>query len=262
MLIRLKRAVRVFLGHGSFSMPVKDKYCPVCDSKTYFLPIPIHFMSELHENECFHPMFTAETINLKHYECGNCGASDRDRLYALYFKKVLSSTGDQSFSLLDIAPSAPLSVFFKRQTKLKIRTADLMRDDVDDKVDVTRMTIYNDESFDIFICSHVLEHVDDDLAGMKELYRVLKKGGWGIAMVPILLGLSEIYENPTVTTEKERWKHFGQDDHARMYSKNGFVSRLETAGFKVEQLGESFFGKDVFLDKGIHHRSVLYVVRK
>lgn len=102
----------------------------------------------------------------------------------------------------------------------------------------------------------MLEHVENDRKAMSELYRVLKKGGFGIIMVPILLTLEEDMENKKYNTEALRWKYFGQNDHVRMYSKKGFVAKLEEAGFKVNQLGVYYFGQDVFHKYGIHPRSV------
>jgi len=124
------------------------------------------------------------------------------------------------------------------------------------------MPIYKDDSIDIFICSHVLEHVEDDRKAIAELYRILKPGGWGIVMVPIQLTLSEIHEDTSIKSENERCKYFGLESHVRIYSKQGFVRRLECSGFKVNQLGISYFGIEIFEKCGIHHRSVLYVVEK
>ena len=73
-------------------------------------------------------------------------------------------------------------------------------ENVDDKVDITDMTIYPDNHFDFFICSHMLEHVFDDRKALRELYRILKWGGQGILVVPIVLSIDEIDEDPSVTT--------------------------------------------------------------
>jgi ubiquinone/menaquinone biosynthesis C-methylase UbiE len=121
---------------------------------------------------------------------------------------------------------------------------------------------YVDNCFDMILCSHVLEHVDDDRKAMSELFRILKPSGFGIIMVPIDINLKEDFENPEYKTEAERWKYFGQNDHVRLYSKNGFATKLIQTGFKVNQLGIDYFGADVFEKNGIHPRSVLYVVEK
>jgi SAM-dependent methyltransferase len=259
---RLKDAVRVLLGEASIALHPDRFSCPVCNHRDVpFHPLPAYFFRELDRYQHVYSIFQFETLNLEYYSCSRCGASDRDRLYALYFKKVLSES-TESLSLLDIAPADALTRYLKSRTELRVRTADLFMNNVDDKIDITNMDTYRDEQFDMFICSHVLEHVPDDLAAMRELHRVLRKGGWGIAMVPINLGLNEIHEDPSITDQGTRWKYFGQNDHVRMYSKSGFVERLKSVGLQVEQRGASYFGDAVFAEHGIHPRSVLYVVRK
>lgn len=237
--------------------------CPVCEKGgIMFKPLSFYYFREWDKHQFVHSIFQFETLNLEYYTCPNCKASDRDRLYAIYINKVLCNGVGQSLKVLDIAPSSALSAFLKRKTQLEVRTADLFMQGVDDVVDIMDMHIYSDESWDIFICSHVLEHLEYDVKAMRELHRILARDGWGIAMVPINLGLQNNYEDPTVTDAPGRWKHFAQNDHVRLYSKNGFIERLQSVGFKVNQYDQTFFGKDVFRKYGIHPRSVLYIVTK
>ena len=190
------------------------------------------------------------------------GASDRERLYALYFRRFVDR-GGMLRDILDIAPAHPLAAFLERVGTTGYRTADLTMDNVTDRrIDIQDMHDYEDDRFQFFVCSHVLEHVPNDVAAIGELYRILAPGGWGICMVPINLGLSEIYENPDIADEAGRWKHFGQNDHVRVYSKAGFVERLESAGFRVAQHGIAYFGEEVFKRHAIHPRSVLYIAHK
>ena len=102
-----------------------------------------------------------------------------------------------------------------------------------------------------------------DLKAMKELYRITKKKGIGICLVPIMLSLKNSNENKKyLHSEHLRWKYFGQDDHVRMYSKNDFIQRLSVAGFKVNEYGSDYFGDDTFTRNAIDFKSVLYVVEK
>jgi hypothetical protein len=80
--------------------------------------------------------------------------------------------------------------------------------------------------------------------------------------VPIVLCVSEIDEDPTVVDEGERWRRFGQFDHVRLYSKQGFIDRVKAAGFLVHQHGQEFFGAAELIRTGISDQSVLYVVEK
>ncbi len=238
--------------------------CPLCKTKlNHFTPLPAYYFNKLQENQFIHSIFQSENPNLENYLCPACDASDRDRLYCLYIEKFLQTAGENAeFNLLEIAPSSQLRKFLQEKPQFNYRSADLFMPDVDDKIDITNMQAYADGQFDVFVCSHVLEHVEDDNRAMRELYRILSHQGWGITMVPINLGLKEDYENSSITSESERWKHFGQDDHVRMYSKSGFVNKLKTAGFRVEELGVDYFGLADFDKYGIHPRTVLYIVKK
>jgi len=81
-------------------------------------------------------------------------------------------------------------------------------------------------------CNHVLEHIDDELKATKEIFRVLKQGGWAILQVPIDIKLEETYEDSSITSQADREKHFGQYDHLRMYGRD-YAKRLEKSGLKV-----------------------------
>jgi SAM-dependent methyltransferase len=208
-------------------------------------------------------MFAAETLNIFEYQCPKCFSSDRDRLYALYFEKLNSEGKLKDVeTFIDFAPATSLSNFIKGLGFKNYRTADLYMKHVDDKVDLTNMNVYKDQSIDAFLCSHILEHIPDDRKAISELFRVLSKKGFGIVMVPINLVNESIYEGIPADTEAERWHHYGQFDHVRLYNKSGFVERLAAAGFKVTEYGMSFFSEKEFNKAGIHPRSILYVVSK
>ncbi len=243
--------------------------CSVCGRHVdRFDPIPTTYLEEPIRYGFKYTIDEAEMCNAEGYLCPWCGASDRERLYALYLIDYFSKPASPNpMKMVDFAPSAQLSEFIRQriassQSGIEYRTADLFRDDVDDRVDITDMTLYEDNSVDFFICSHVLEHVTDDRKAMRELYRILKRNGRGILVVPIVLTASEIDEDPSVTDPAERWRRFGQDDHVRLYSKTGFLSRVEQAGFQIDQLDSSHFGAGTFRRHGITEQSVLYIVSK
>jgi len=109
------------------------------------------------------------------------------------------------------------------------------------KMDITKIE-YSDNVFDVIYCSHVLEHVDDDRKAMRELYRVLKPGGWAILQVPFpetTLHIEEpiedelTFEDPTIISDEERLRHYGQVDHVRRYGSD-YQDRLKDAGFIVK----------------------------
>lgn len=95
-----------------------------------------------------------------------------------------------------------------------------------------------DETYDVIICFHVLEHIENDLKAMKELKRILKPNGLCYIQTPFKEG--ETYENDEIKTDEERLIHFGQKDHLRIYSVKGLIERLESVGFEtVEKVFKS-----------------------
>lgn len=241
---------------------ILKRHCNICgaDFKEPFHPIPLMYMENAKRTGFPYVFADSETLNYLEYNCPFCRSTDRDRLYALYLSKTLQHS--MKYDLLDIAPNTALQQFLKKISNINYRSADLYADNVDDQIDLMDMHIYPDKKFDIFICSHVLEHVMDDRKAMQELYRVLKPGGFGIAMVPIILPLKEIDEDTSITDPDERWRRFGQNDHLRLYSRNEFIQRLVEAGFNVEQITLKHFGTKQFLLNGISPKSVLYIVHK
>lgn len=197
-----------------------------------YMPIPESYVEECRRRGVEHPLDGWETLNLESYLCPKCGATDRDRLQVLFLARHLSGGRHH---VLEVAPSRPVSEWLRRQSGVLYRSADLEMASADDKVDVTDMVCYPDETFDVVICSHVLEHVPDDRKAMREIRRVLTPTGGAVLLVPISRVVESVDEDPTCAVEEERWRRFGQGDHIRIYGRSGFWSRLEEAGFRVEE---------------------------
>lgn len=241
--------------------------CSVCQKRVIkFRPLSPYYFENFKKYS--YKIGPPETCNRDAYTCPRCGASDRNRLYAIYLQRFISQRLDSttSFNMLDLGPSKVLSYYIMSvlsgRPNFHYRTAGLFGDGIDDKVDIADMRIYKNGQFDFFICSHVLEHVRDDRRALRELYRILRQGGRGILMVPIDLSCEQIDEDPNCTDIAERWRRFGQDDHVRKYSKEGFIDRVIEAGFDLEQLGVEEFGLQKFTKHGIAQQSVLYIARK
>jgi SAM-dependent methyltransferase len=100
------------------------------------------------------------------------------------------------------------------------------------KVDIMNIP-YKDDSFDVILCSHVLEHVANDQKAMRELFRVLIPGGWAILQSPVDRQRDETFEDPNVTSPQDRLRLFGQSNHVRVYGRD-YKDRLEKAGFSVK----------------------------
>ena len=242
----------------------EEYHCPICDAGlSRFKPIFKSFMRNLSEHGFVHPITAFETLNVQMYLCPSCGASDRERLYALFLGKQFDGIdNEQNYNFIDFAPSLALSKWIRKHPFIEYVTTDLYRKDVDVNTDITDMRNFQDNSIDMFLCSHILEHVPDDRKAIRELYRILKPRGFGILMVPIVNSLPTTHEDPTKTTPQERTKFFAQGDHLRLYERRDYVKRLEEVGFSVNQYNMDFFGAETFHKHGIHDNSVLYVVEK
>ncbi len=185
---------------------------------------------------------------------------ERHRLMWLYLKGETSFFSDP-IELLHIAPEQCFHKTFKKQSNLKYLTGDLESPIADMHFDLHDIPL-EDNQFDVVFCNHVLEHVDDANQCMKELYRVMKPGGWGIMQVPQDLSLEKTYEDPSITSPEEREKHFWQKDHVRLFGKD-YPQWLEKAGFKVDEFAVS----DKFSTEEIERyrlipSEILYIVRK
>ncbi len=242
--------------------------CPLCERRVAsFIPLSKALpglIADLTKHQFDMRLFAqAETLNLQQYACPYCRANDRSRLYALFLRGEAKRIGHlEKWRMLDIAPAKAVQGLIRKLGCFEYRSADLFRTDVDDQIDITDMKPYDDNTFDCFICSHVLEHVPDDRRAMRELFRVLKPGGWGIVMAPIALGLAMTIEDVNLSDAAERVRRFGQDDHLRLYARQDFIDRLIQAGFAVSGLGFSHFGGDVLEKNGISQSSVLYICGK
>lgn len=233
--------------------------CNLCSARVTFTSITDDLGPALADHGFPYTLDEFETLNHRAYVCPRCGSSDRDRLYKLYVDEFLDVT--QPLSMVEFAPSAPLSAHLRSLPGVVYRTADLMMEGVDDQVDITAMPTYADQSLDFFICSHVLEHVSDDRQALSELYRVLKPGGRGLVMTPIAPEGS-FDEDPSVDDPSERWRRFAQDDHVRLYDRRTLTARVRAAGFDLATMGWKSFGPHRFLRHGISLGSVLYVVTR
>jgi len=185
-------------------------FCPVCGKKSYF-------------GEFGEPA-------RKKALCVFCGSLERHRLLWVFLKKRTALFDKTDKKVLHVAPETCFEGRFKKALGENYLTADLNGPSVMVKMDITDIR-YPDESFDVIICNHVLEHVVEDVKAMREFYRVLKKGGWAVLLVPVA-DMDKTYEDFSITTGQGREKAFGQWDHVRRYGRD-YVDRLKSAGFDV-----------------------------
>lgn len=165
--------------------------------------------------------------------CPTCGSTDRERLVYLY---LLNCTGifsmeNSELRLLHVAPERNLESRFRQLALREYTTCDLTRNDVDREYDITSVPV-PDGSYDVVICNHVLEHVQNANQALLEIFRILVEGGWAVLQVPISPVLpGTIEDSETESPEERAWK-FGQTDHCRIFGED-YPVKLASAGFTV-----------------------------
>ena len=157
---------------------------------------------------------------------------ERHRLLWLYLTRETDFfTTTKIQKVLHFAPEQAFYKIFRNQKNLDYTTTDLLSPIADIKADICDLP-FEDNTYDIIFCNHVLEHIPDDTKAMKELYRVLKKGGMAILQIPQDLNRAKTFSDTSITNQKERAAIFGQYDHVRIYGRDYF-NKLRSIGFTV-----------------------------
>lgn len=196
-------------------------YCPICRSSFKF------FLSYGFEGQ--------------EMMCHKCESLERHRLVWKYLCEKTNLYNETSKKrLLHFAPELFFYNIFSENKNIEYIPCDSNPEEYNydgniliQKVDITNIP-FNENQFDVILCIHVLEHIPDDRLAMKELYRVIKKGGWGIFQVPVAYNIDVTMEDTNITSPKEREWAFGAKDHVRWYGKD-YKDRLRSVGFSVTE---------------------------
>ena len=216
--------------------------CPVCGKK-------------------FHTYLPFGEFPRKGVMCPNCQSVERHR--ALWI--ILNSLKFERRGM-KILHFAPEPIFHQRFSS--IPDVDYYPVDLNPKafgirkvVDITDIP-FDDNTFDLIMCTHVLEHIPDDRKAMSELYRVLKPN-LGVALLTVPIGnRATTLEKPEYNTPELRSKYYGQWDHVRRYGAD-YIDRLRAAKFSVEEVTmEKFFKLDDLNKFGLIRWEKFHVCRK
>lgn len=186
---------------------------------------------------------------------------ERHRLMYLYLKQESNFFTAENLSVLHMAPEQCFIDSFKKQKNLNYLTADIESPIADLHFDLHEIPL-EDNRFDVVFCNHVMEHVENPLQCMKELYRVMKKGGWALMQVPQDFNRDLTYEDANIKSPKEREKHFWQKDHLRLFGKD-YPQWLEKAGFTVDEFDlKKHFDKNKINRFRLLQGEILYIAKK
>jgi SAM-dependent methyltransferase len=240
LLIRLSYIFRVFtpvLYRGN------NVECPVCEKK-FSKFLPYGYVNQRENVLCPYDL-----------------TLERHRLMWFYLKNETDFFQNPKIDVLHIAPEQCFYKLFRNQKNLNYVTGDLESPLADIHFDLHNIPL-EDNKFDVIFCNHVLEHVEDAKKCMSELYRVMKKGGYGIFQVPQDFSRSTTYEDSSITSPEEREKHFWQYDHVRLFGLD-YPDWLKSVGFNiVEYIPESKISPDLFERYRLMKNEILYIAFK
>jgi len=221
-----KSAERFYRKVVSFGFRYK---CPLCRSRL----------------RSFKPLVTADYTRTGARRCPVCGSLERHRFVWLFLQIKTNLFDGNTKKMLHIAPERELGSYFQKIRNIDYLSGDLDPDKAMVKMDITDIQ-YPDEYFDVIYCCHVLEHVPEDTTAMREFYRVLRKGGWALIVVPV--HREKTYEDSSITDPEQRRKAFGHFEHVRICGQD-YADRLKNAGFSVT----TCYAKDLVEPKEANH---------
>ncbi|MBI5324046.1 MAG: class I SAM-dependent methyltransferase [Ignavibacteriae bacterium] len=206
-------------------------------------------------NKSYRKFLPAGNDKRQNAKCPGCGSFERHRLL-MYFLKEKTNFFNSNLNVLDVSPNKTMHNLFNQMNNIKYTSVDLMMSYVTQKVDLTQLP-FDNETFDCIFCYHVLEHIQDDIKAISELYRVLKRNGWAIIQSPFDKSLNKTLQSEKIMTSEERKEVYGQEDHVRIYGKD-FISRIESVGFDVKEDDYIHtFSKDDIIKFGLDKEEII-----
>ena len=206
----------------TFALKGDNVECPCCNHRfVTFLPAGIN-----------------KRANAK---CAHCESLERHRAIWLY---LLQKTDffQKPAQVLNVAPENVFYNKFSNLPNIAYFPIDKYPEKITNRKKIFEMDVadlkFCDNTFDVIICSYVLEEVTEDRKALKELHRVLKPGGWAILNSPVDKTRARTFEDFSVTDPQKRLKLFGQPNNVRLYGRD-YIDRLFDAGFEVKVVDHS-----------------------
>lgn len=201
--------------------------------------------------------FDLGRLRLPNMECPACHSHDRHRmLHAVLSTRQLLAVPNAS--VMHFAAETQVTRFLDSMQNPRIIAIDINPNHLDNAIgmklvtDIMRMPM-PDNTMDIAICLHVLEHVTNDREGIAELCRVMKPGGLVILMIPLdmTLGATEEWGGPCAE----------MFDHVRNYSPVDVPDRLRA--FEVTEIRPADLGDEAMRRRyAIRDSEIVYLCRK
>ena len=193
--------------------------------------------------------YAEESSIRKNVICNRCKTGSRQRALILFL--IENNCLQPEMRCLDFGPRLEYRKIF-RTHKCRLYFVDIVDLNIDAAMDIVNLGL-KDNSMDIIICHHVLEHVNDDYAALKELNRILHKNGNLILQVPWnpQRKISIEYSQPTINPS----------DHVRDYGLD-IIFRIEKAGFEVKLRNDNEGLTINEIEKYGIHNAISFICRK
>lgn len=179
--------------------------------------------------------------------CPGCGSNGRDRWLLHCLVACVPGVGPRT-RLMETSPR--MGTAYKDAMSARV---DYLASDYDQRAHKADVAIdlqdiaLPDDHLDVVLSAHVLEHVPDTDAALRELFRVLKPGGSLVLLVPVLQPFTAPPAEPEFHGDDTPvfWR-FGYDLTERL-AKHGFDTRLLCPeGFRLHAVKrDTFFGEGV-----------------
>lgn len=235
--------------------------CYICGN-TFFTYLPVYgeewYVSQI-KKYGINKNFSDMTYNKKEFICPYCKSIDRTRFIMIYINKYYRRK--ERVKILYFAPTSGGISFLGKMNNMEVDTIDLYNKGVKYNYDIQNLSGIKDNIYDLIICSHVLEHVNNDILALKELYRVTKEGGKVLILVP--LDLNKVWlDEEYGLNESENWKRFGQIDHVRRYTEDEIVKRMTDVGFKCRIFTRNNLDDKVVTENAFNKNIRIYIAEK
>lgn len=208
-------------------------------------------------------MVHLETVgsDIENYLCPSCKSNDRERHLKMYIEATGILEGKKNLRVLHFAAESTLLAYFRRyDIEVHVRADLFPKSRTFERINIQNIP-YDDESFDLVIANHVLEHVDDLEAALTQINRVLKPDGLAILQTPYSNRLARRLEDSGIDNAELRHLFYGQSDHVRLFGKNIFSEYSKFLEPRIHW-HRDLFNEEVGLKHGVNCEEPFFLFGK
>lgn len=186
--------------------------CPLCNYEGQFVPTTNRDMGKR-----------------LHSSCPKCGSKERHRLMFHALTTHLKAHINVDAHILHFSAEPHITNLLREKVGRYVTAK--FRGKADQTLDIRNIAL-PDNSFDMVIATHVLEHIDNDMAAMSEIRRILRPNGIALLAVPVYASQTIEYNQPMESGGHVRAP--GLDYFDRMRSVFDEVTVIESRDAPIE----------------------------